>query len=128
MSAVVVAGAPARRIRPFLAAEQRHIEDTASPLEDRFAEFVVAHRLPPPQTNVLVGGDEVDALWPAARLIVELDSWEFHAHRAAFETDRGRDTDHLLAGYRTIRITHRRLAEEPERVAAQIRALLGAAP
>jgi hypothetical protein len=113
------------RIRPFLAAEQRHVEDMASPLEDRFAAFVVAHHLPPPHTNVLVGKDEVDALWPDARLIVELDSWEFHAHRAAFEKDRDRDTDHLLAGYRTIRVTHRRLSDEPERLAAQIRALLG---
>lgn len=114
------------RIRPFLAAEQRHVEDTASPLEDRFAEFVAAHRLPPPQTNVLVGKDEVDALWPEARLIAELDSWEFHGHRAAFEKDRDRDTDHLLAGYRTIRVTHRRLSDEPDRLAAQIRALLAA--
>lgn len=111
-------------IRPFLAAEHRHVEDSASPLEERFAAFVVAHRLPPPRTNVLVGKDVVDALWPDARLIVELDSWEFHAHRAAFEKDRDRDTDHLLAGYRTIRVTHRRLSEEPERLAAQIRALL----
>jgi len=114
------------KIRPLLAAEQRHVEDHASPLEDRFAEFVVAQRLPPPQTNVLVDGDEVDALWPDARLIVELDSWEFHGHRAAFEKDRDRDTDHLLAGYRTIRVTHRKLSEQPERLAAQIQALLAA--
>jgi very-short-patch-repair endonuclease len=113
-----------KRIRTFLAADQRYVEDTDSPLEDRFAAFVVAHRLPPPQTNVLVDGDKVDVLWPAARLIVELDSWEFHAHRAAFEEDRDRDIDHLLDGYRTIRITHRRLGEEPDRLAAQIRALL----
>jgi very-short-patch-repair endonuclease len=112
------------RIRPFLLAEQRYVEDTASPLEDRFAAFVVAQRLPPPQTNVLVDGDEVDVLWPEARLIVELDSWEFHAHRAAFEKDRDRDTDHLLANYRTVRVTHRRLSYGPDRLAAQLRALL----
>lgn len=117
-----------KRIRPFLDAEQRHVEDSASPLEARFAAFCIAQRLPPPQTNVLVGEDMVDALWPAARLIVELDSWEFHAHRAAFETDRARDTRHLLAGYRTIRVTHRQLSQEPDRLAAQIRALLGAPP
>jgi hypothetical protein len=113
-------------IKPFLDAEQRYVEDTASPLEDRFATFCLDHHLPPPQTNVLVHGDEVDVLWPAARLIVELDSWEFHSHRRAFETDRDRDTDHLIAGYRTIRVTHRRLSTEPDRLAAQIRALLGA--
>jgi Transcriptional regulator, AbiEi antitoxin len=116
------------RIKPFLDAEQRYVEDTASPLEDRFVDFCATHHLPPPQTNVLVDGDEVDALWPAARLIVELDSWEFHAHREAFETDRSRDTDHLLADYRTIRVTHRRLSGQPDRLAAQIRALLGAPP
>jgi hypothetical protein len=33
--------------------------------------------------------NEVDALWPAAKLIVELDSWEFHS-------DRDRDTRLLL--------------------------------
>lgn len=112
-------------IRPFLLLEQRYVEDAASPLEDRFAEFVVAQRLPPPQVNVLVGEDVVDALWPAVRLIVELDSWEFHGHRAAFEEDRDRDAEHLLDGYRTIRVTHRKLSEEPKRLAAQIRALLG---
>jgi very-short-patch-repair endonuclease len=111
-------------LKPFLLAEARYVEDTASPLEDRFAAFVVDHRLPPPQTNVFIDGDEVDVLWPEARLIVELDSWEFHAHRAAFEKDRNRDTDHLLADYRTIRVTHGRLSDEPERLAAQIRVLL----
>lgn len=115
-------------IKPLLDAERLYEERRRSPLEDRFAAFVRAYRLPPPQTNVLVDGDEVDALWPTARLIVELDSWEFHAHRAAFEKDRSRDTDHLLSGYRTIRVTHRRLDREADRLAAQIRALLGALP
>jgi hypothetical protein len=44
---------------------------------------------------------------------------------AAFEKDRDRDTEHLLAGYRTIRVTHRRLDEEPDRLATQLRTLLG---
>jgi very-short-patch-repair endonuclease/predicted transcriptional regulator of viral defense system len=113
-----------KRIRPLLLAEQRYVGDTDSPLEDRFAAFVAAQGLPQAQTNVLVDGDAVDALWPTARLIVELDSWEFHSHRSAFEKDRSRDADHLLQGYRTIRVTHRRLDEEPDRLAAQIRALL----
>ena len=49
---------------------------------------------------------------PRQRLVVELDSWEFHRHRAAFERDRARDAALQAAGYRTIRITHRRLHEE----------------
>lgn len=115
------------RIRPLIATRQIHDDERRrSPLEDRFAAFVRAYRLPAPQTNVLVDRDEVDALWPDARLIVELDSWEFHADRAAFEKDRSRDIDHLLAGYRTIRVTHRRLDREADRLATQIRALLDA--
>jgi very-short-patch-repair endonuclease len=73
---------------------------------------------------VLVEGYEVDAYWPAARLIVELDSWEFHHDRSAFERDRERDAVLQAAGYRVIRITWRRLTEEPAAVAALLRSLL----
>jgi very-short-patch-repair endonuclease len=92
-------------------------------LEDRFHRFCEEHRLPAPATNVTVLDHEVDALWPQARLVVELDSWEFHRHRAAFERDRARDADLLLAGYRIIRVTHRRLDTEAATLAAQIEKL-----
>ncbi len=95
-----------------------------SPLEQRFHAFLREHGLPEPHRNVEVLDHEVDVLWPAAKLIAELDSWEFHAHRAAFERDRARDTRLLLAGYRTIRITHRRLEAEAGSLAAEIRLLL----
>jgi Protein of unknown function (DUF559) len=95
-----------------------------SPLEIRFAEFVQAHKLPPPVQNVFVLGHEVDTLWPTAKLVAELDSWEHHGHRAAFERDRARDPKLLLAGYRTIRITHRRLDAEASQLAEEIRRLL----
>jgi hypothetical protein len=115
-----------RALRPTrrLLAELSAPPQKRSPLENRFAWFCEANRLPPPATNVLVLGHEVDALWPRARLIIELDSFEFHAHRAAFERDRERDTRLLIAGYRTIRVTHRRL-DQPLTLAAEIRALLG---
>jgi len=96
-----------------------------SPLEIRFAEFLRYHAIPAPVQNVLVLGHEVDALWSAAKLVVELDSWEHHGDRAAFERDRARDPKLMLAGYRTIRITHRRLDREANAVAAELRALLG---
>jgi very-short-patch-repair endonuclease len=114
-----------RNIRPLLL-EARHSDRTRSPLEDRFAAFCRHFKLPQPATNVLVLEKEVDAAWPAAKLLVELDSWEHHAHRAAFERDRSRDVELMLAGYRTIRVTHRRLDGEATTLAAQIRQLLGA--
>jgi hypothetical protein len=54
-------------LKPFLLAEARYVEDTASPLEDRFAAFVVAFRLPPPQTNVLVDGGCPRACWGSVK-------------------------------------------------------------
>ena len=98
--------------------------DPASFLEDLFFTFCRKQRLPVPLTNVHLLGCEVDALWEAARLIVELDGWGSHRHRAAFERDRIRDADHAVAGYKVIRVTYRRLKSEPRLVAAQLRALL----
>jgi len=95
-----------------------------SPLEERFAELCRKHELPPPLLNVSVLGFQVDALWPRQRLIVELDGFAFHRHRAAFERDRARDAALQAVGYRVIRLTHRRLEEEPEQVAKELRKLL----
>jgi hypothetical protein len=117
-----------RALRPTrrLLAELGAPKEGRSPLENRFQEFCELQHLPAPARNVELLGHEVDALWPAAKLVVELDSWEHHGHRSAFERDRARDPELLLAGYRTIRITHRRLDREAPLLAGQIRALLEA--
>jgi very-short-patch-repair endonuclease len=103
---------------------------TRSPLEDSFAEFCREHLadLPTPLTNVSILDHEVDAYWPSHRLVVEMDSWEFHGGRTAFESDRKRDTKMQAAGYRVLRLTHRRLHEEPDIVAAEFRSILASAP
>jgi hypothetical protein len=97
---------------------------TRSELERRFRDLCRAAGFPSPGSNLWVEGAEVDMVWPDKRLIVELDSHEFHRTRAAFERDRMRDTALQLAGYRVLRITDRRLESEPEEVAASVRALL----
>ncbi|MGC1166954.1 MAG: type IV toxin-antitoxin system AbiEi family antitoxin domain-containing protein [Solirubrobacterales bacterium] len=117
-----------RALKPIrrLLAETQAVTRTRSPLEDRFQRFCRFYDLPAHSTNVEVLGKEVDVLWPAAKLIVELDSWEFHSHRAAFQRDRARDTRLLVAGYRTARVTHDRLDKEATALAAEIRELLRA--
>jgi very-short-patch-repair endonuclease len=117
-----------RALKPIrrLLAEAHAVTRTRSPLEDRFQGFCRFYDLPPHGTNVEVLGKEVDVLWPAAKLIVELDSWEFHSHRAAFQRDRRRDTRLLVAGYRTARVTHDRLDREAATLATEIRGLLQA--
>ena len=119
-----------RALRPIRRLiEELHAPDEGrSPLEIRFAAFVREYDLPSPVQNADVLGHEVDALWPAAKLVVELDSWEHHGHRAAFEGDRIRDPKLLIAGYRTVRVTHRRLDREPEKLAWEIRQLLATPP
>jgi len=113
---------PARR----LLADLPPLDEGRSPLELRFPPFCRAHGIPLPEQNVTVLGHEVDGFWSAAKLVLELDSWEHHGHRAAFEGDRARDPKFLLADYRVIRVTHRRLDREAETLAAEIRGLLAA--
>jgi very-short-patch-repair endonuclease len=77
-----------------------------------------------PRTNVKRAGWEVDAVWDAHRLVVEVDGYRYHRTRAKFERDRRKDTRLLLAGYRVLRITWRQLTREPEAVIATIAAAL----
>jgi hypothetical protein len=65
-------------------------------------------------------------LWEAQRLVVEVDSWEFHRGRQAFENDRARDPALLLGGYRVVRVTWRMLRDHAAEVAEMLRRLLAA--
>jgi predicted transcriptional regulator of viral defense system len=100
-------------------------DDARTELERRFLRFCRNCGLPEPAPNALVGDYVVDALWPGAKLIVELDSWAFHRPRAAFEGDRKRDSKLLLEGYRVLRVTSRRLDNDGAELERTIRLLLG---
>jgi hypothetical protein len=95
-----------------------------SELERLFLDAFRDAGLPQPSTNLFVAGEEVDAVWPDSRLVVEFDSHEFHRTRAAFERDRIRDAQLQRAGYRVLRFTHRRLESEPAAIVDTVRALL----
>lgn len=111
------------RIRVLIEAAREPVR-TRSPLEDRFAIFCREQLFPSPVFNVTVLDHEVDVLWPRERLIVELDGFEFHSHRAAFEDDRMRDAAFQVAGYRVLHLTYQRLEKEPSEIASEIRHLL----
>lgn len=89
-----------------------------------FLEFVERHDLPMPRINAKVGRYEVDALFAAERVIVELDSWRWHSSRTSFRRDRKRDAALLARGFVTVRLTWERLETEAEAVAAELRAIL----
>jgi very-short-patch-repair endonuclease len=95
---------------------------TRTDLEARFATFLNDRRFPAPQTNVLIEGMEVDFAWPERGVVVELDSWEYHGTRAAFERDRRRDRILAAAGWRPLRVTWRDL-DEPGTLERELRAV-----
>jgi hypothetical protein len=97
---------------------------TRSGLEERFLALVKAAGLPTPSMNVNVIGLELDAYWEPERFAVELDVYETHGTHAAFETDRLRNEDLLLAEIAVDRVTGPRLKREPEEVMERLGRLL----
>jgi Transcriptional regulator, AbiEi antitoxin len=97
---------------------------TRSGLEKRFLELVTAAGLPQPRTNFVEQGFELDCYWPEYRFAVELDLFETHGTRAAFERDRKRQEDLLLAGISMTRVTGPRLEREPDEVIERVARLL----
>ncbi len=97
---------------------------TRSEFEEAFRAFCLRFGLPTPRFNEPVAGYELDAYFPQHRLAVELDGWDFHRTRAAFEHDRNKDADLLLLGIATIRITWERLRHRPRVEASRLEAIL----
>jgi very-short-patch-repair endonuclease len=83
-------------------------------------------QLPQAERNVRVEGFEVDLVWRAQRLVVEIDSWAFHSMRRSFEGDRRRDQVLVGKGWRVLRITARQLTYEPHAVVATLATALAA--
>ncbi len=126
---------PGRRgVRKVRAALGRLQEEPSgrkrSPLEERFAPFLRHHRLPLPRFNDSIQlGDknfQVDCHWRGTGQIVELDGWAGHKTKSAFRADRARDRKLRVAGYSVTHITWNQLDDEPESIAADLRALLSA--
>jgi predicted transcriptional regulator of viral defense system len=102
---------------------------TRNELEERFLAISRDAALPPDSVNAWLpypdgGGAEADFLWRAQRLIVEVDGRDVHTTRRAFESDRRRDQQLMLLGWRVVRFTWRQVMFEPAYVAATLRALL----
>jgi predicted transcriptional regulator of viral defense system len=80
--------------------------------------------LPRPAMNTFVAGHEIDAYWAKERFAVEVDGWDAHRTRAAFESDPLRQENLKLAGIDSIRITARRIEREPKVVGKRLGTLL----
>jgi Transcriptional regulator, AbiEi antitoxin len=103
---------------------------TRSMLEDRFLSLLSRQALPLPETNVrleVVGlRIEADCLWRGRRVIAELDGYEAHGTRVAFEGDRQRDRRLQAAGWRAIRVTWSQVKAADRLLIEDLKLLLGA--
>lgn len=101
---------------------------TREELEALFLQFVDSRDIPRPRLNawVIVGPHryQADCLWPRQRVIVELDGYQTHGTRRAFEHDRERDRRLAVAGYTSIRITWWQLQAESGSLARDLMELL----
>lgn len=106
--------------------ETRHPEtvSTESELETSFMDLCRRHSIPVPDSNPVLCGYRVDCLWSEYRLVVELDGFEFHRGRMAFEKDAVRDAELSLAGFRVLRLTYDMVMNRSEQTALLIRSHL----
>jgi very-short-patch-repair endonuclease/predicted transcriptional regulator of viral defense system len=114
-------GSPA--VRTLLASRGR-AAFTRSEAEERLLALIRRAQLPEPELNVKLGDYEVDFLWPAQRVIVEVDGYAYHSGRHEFERDRAKDAALAANGFLVVRITWRQLVHEAEAVVARIAATL----
>jgi very-short-patch-repair endonuclease len=112
------------RLARALAIYQPDPAFTRSKFERRFRRLVKAAGLPVPAMNFNIAEFELDAYWPEFRFAVELDLFETHGSRAAFERDRRRQEELKLLGIEMIRITAPRLKREPQAALRNLETLL----
>jgi very-short-patch-repair endonuclease len=93
-------------------------------LERLFLSVVRKARLPRPEVNHPIAGKRRDFVWPAHRLVVEVDGYQYHSTREAMRNDRRRDRELIALGYRPARFTFEDVAFEADHVANELTTLL----
>ncbi len=122
----------ASRVRPARGRVKllRALDDLAAPvvlrseLETQFRTLCQNAGLPLPETNVALGMWEVDTLWREYGVVVELDSWRWHAGKWAFHRDRRKGIALSKLGIEVLRVTWPQVRHEPNEVAEALRAAL----
>jgi predicted transcriptional regulator of viral defense system len=113
----------AKRLRFALSIYERPIW-TRSDFERQFVEHLVESGLPRPATGWNEVGHELDVYWPEYGFGIELDTWETHGTRDAFERDHDRDIDFAVADIKTIRVSERQFRREPDQIVGKVALLL----
>jgi very-short-patch-repair endonuclease len=104
--------------------DEHAVQLTDSDLERRFLSLARASGLPRPETQSRHNGFRVDFAWPTLGLIVETDGLRYHRTPAQQARDRVRDQAHTAAGLTPLRFTRAQVANDPERVASILAAVI----
>jgi predicted transcriptional regulator of viral defense system len=117
------------RLRLILDTIHPQTKRTRSELERLFLEMCAKRDVPEPEVNVWLDAPngkryQADFLWRESRLIVEADSRRFHDTDSSFVSDRKRQQQLELAGWRVSRCTWEEVEREPRRLALTIQGLL----
>lgn len=107
-----LAPSPGRRpsmIHNLLRARVPGFDPGDSDLEMRVLRAIVAGELPEPELQhwVRLGARRcrIDLAYPDVRLAIEIDGWDTHRMRTAFDEDRARANDLVVAGWHVLRFT-----------------------
>jgi hypothetical protein len=111
----------AGKLRLAIARHLPHLATTKSPWEDRLLFVLEGNDVPlPDATDTCIEGEEVDSVWYAAKLVVEIDGEGNHGTWGQGRRDRRKDMKLRELGYLVLRYTPDQLESEPARVAADI--------
>lgn len=108
-----------KALRALLEAE-KETGFTRSKAERILKRLVRQAGLEQPAFNTTVMGVEVDALWAAHKVVIEVDGHRFHGSYRAFQRDRAKANKLVAAGYVVLRFTWPQLTERPMVVVAEI--------
>lgn len=118
-----------RNVRDFLAI--RSGAPGATVLERRGRRVIAQAGLPEPVPQLLIPWDKrrrFDDAYPQAQVAIEWDSRAWHEQRAAMESDRRRDREAAMHGWKVVRFTWNDVTKNPAEIVSTVSTLLGRPP
>jgi very-short-patch-repair endonuclease len=119
-----------RALADLLASRRTGRRSPESAFEWRLLRALSANRLPSPIPQYVIRlpsgrTARVDFAYPEARLVIEADSYRYHAGLTSWSRDRARNNHLIALGWRVLAVTVNELREDPESVAEQVARCLG---
>jgi very-short-patch-repair endonuclease len=101
---------------------------TRSRGERRVLRLLRQHGITGFEANARIHGFEVDFLWRNAHVVLELDGYDGHSGRAAFERDRLKWGKLTAAGVRVLPVTGRQVRDDPDGIVQRLLLTLAKRP